>query len=256
MFFGFVTQQCLSVQIGEQILLGVAWCREDEVRLFEKHPEVFMFDVTMQTNNEKRPLGIAASVDQNMNVFTPLRVFMPSQQAWVMDWIFGTCIPMLLGKENLERTQIVLTDGDRQMYGAFDNNQKEHYPNAHHALCMYHLINKGIERVKCMFRRYDKPRTQDIIHTFKMSCFTWFQIGGVETLWEYNVSEKALVDWLSDLMGDEKEDKDIRHNAGVLQNFLRQCVLPHKRRYLVVERNGKRTLDYRSNSALEGKSQK
>jgi MULE transposase domain len=241
------------VQVGEQILLGVAWCREDEVALFEKHPEVFMFDVTMQTNNERRPLGIAAGVDQNMNVFTPLRVFMPSQQAWVMDWIFGTCIPLLLGKDSLDRTQIVLTDGDRQMYGAFDSHKEEHYPNADHALCMYHLINKGIERQKCKIRRPDKPRVIEIIHTFKMSCFTWFQIGGVETMWEYRVSEKALKDWLHDLQTDELEDKDVRHNAGVLESFLIQYVLPHKKRFLVVNRTGKRTLDYRSNSALEGK---
>ena len=240
--------------MDDQILLGVAWAREDEVRLFEMHPEVFMFDVTMQTNCERRPLGIGASVDQNMNVFTPFRVFMPSQQAWVMEWIFGTCIPTLLGQENIKRTQLVLTDGDRQMFGAFDNNQVEFYPKAQHGLCMYHLINKGLERLKCKLRRQDKKRVNDILYTFKTSCFTWFQIGGVETLEEYAVSEKALRQWLMDLHTDQKEDKDVRHNAMVLDNFLMNNVLPHKKRFLICLRNGKRTLDYRSNSALEGES--
>ena len=87
-----------------------------------------MFDVTHQTNEEKRPLGIAAAVDQNMEIFTPFRVFMPSQQQWVFDWIFRSCIPVLMGPHILERTQLVLTDGDKQMYGAFDNVRKRFIP--------------------------------------------------------------------------------------------------------------------------------
>jgi hypothetical protein len=38
-----------------------------------------MFDVTFGTNTESRPLSVSASMDGNMNVFTPFRVFMPSQ---------------------------------------------------------------------------------------------------------------------------------------------------------------------------------
>jgi len=114
--------------VGEQILLGAAWCHEDEVRLFELHPEVFMFNVTMQTNCERWPLGIGTEVDQNMNVFTPIRVFMLAQHSWVMEWIFCTCLPTLLGKESLSRMQLVLTDGDKQMHGAFDNNQADFCP--------------------------------------------------------------------------------------------------------------------------------
>jgi len=65
---------CKTVQVGQKILLGAAWHREDERTLFEKHPEVLMFDVTHQTNDEKRPLGIAAVVDQNMEIVTPFCV--------------------------------------------------------------------------------------------------------------------------------------------------------------------------------------
>ena len=243
------------MQVGQSILLGVAWCREDERVLFEKHPEVFMFDVTHQTNNEKRPLGIAAAVDQNMEIFTPFRVYMPSQQQWVFDWIFRSCIPTLMGPDILERTQLVLTDGDKQMYGAFDNVQEAFYPNAQHGLCMYHLVNKGLERLKCRFRRQDKARVNNLLHTFKTSVFTWFCLGGVETLEEFAMSRTALKKWLSDLQEDGSEDEDVRHNAGVLQGFLLQNILPHKNRFLVCLRVGRRTLDYRSNSALEGVNQ-
>lgn len=240
--------------MGQKILLGVAWCREDERILFEKHPHVLMFDCTHQTNSERRPLGIAAGVDQNMEVFTPFRVFMPSQQQWVFDWIFRSCIPTLMGPAILERTMLVLTDGDKQMYGAFDNVQEAFYPNARHALCMYHLVNKGIERIKCRLRRQDKKRVNDLIHTFKTSVFTWFQVGGVESLQEFAMSREALEEWLTNLQQDEEEDGDVRHNALVLQEFLLKCILPHKKRFLVCLRNGSMTLDYRANSALEGKS--
>jgi len=241
------------VQVGNKILLGVAWCREDERILFEKHPELLMFDVTHQTNEEKRPLGIAAAVDQNMEIFTPFRVFMPSQQQWVFDWIFRSCIPVLMGPHILERTQLVLTDGDKQMYGAFDNVKEAFYPNAKHGLCMFHLVNKGLERIKCKLRRQDKTRVNNMLHTFKTSVFTWFQLGGVKNLPEFGMSRAALRKWLSDLQDDEDEDEDVRHNAMVLQDFLLQCILPHKNRFLVCLRIGGRTLDYRANSALEGK---
>jgi MULE transposase domain len=245
----------VSYQVGQKILLGVAWCREDERILFEKHPEVFMFDCTHQTNSERRPLGIGAGVDQNMEIFTPFCVFMPSQQQWVFDWIFRCCIPTLMGPGILERTQLVLTDGDKQMYGAFDNVQEAFYPNAKHGLCMYHLVNKGIERVQCRLRRQDKTRVNDLVHTFKTSIFTWFQLGGVETIEEFAVSRKALNDWLKNLQLDGEEDEDVRHNSGVLHEFLLRCILPHKNRFLVCLRVGSRTLDYRANSALEGVNQ-
>lgn len=67
---------------GQKILLAVAWCREDERRLFQMFPEVLMSDVTYQTNTEARPLGLSASIDHGMNVFTPFRVFMRSECQW------------------------------------------------------------------------------------------------------------------------------------------------------------------------------
>jgi hypothetical protein len=50
-----------TLRVGQKILLGVAWCREDERQLFELFPEVLMFDVTFGTNTESQPLGVSAS---------------------------------------------------------------------------------------------------------------------------------------------------------------------------------------------------
>ena len=67
---------------GMKILLAVSWCRENECFLFEIFTDVLMFDVTQSTNTEARPLGLSVSIDHNMKVFTPFRVFMPSECQW------------------------------------------------------------------------------------------------------------------------------------------------------------------------------
>jgi len=67
-----------KLTVVQNILVAAAWAREDEVELFKKFPHVFMFDVTFNTNSEKRPLGVSLGIDGNMNSFSPFCVFMPS----------------------------------------------------------------------------------------------------------------------------------------------------------------------------------
>ena len=148
------------LRVGQKLLLAVAWVRADEKRLFELYPEVLMIDVTYGTNSEGRPLGLTACVDADMRSFTPLRVFMPSECCWVFRWIWATAIPTLLGRQNLTRVQLVLSDGDAKIYEQFNQVKEEIYPNACHGLCIFHLIvqplQKGIKdtgdpNVKAMF---------------------------------------------------------------------------------------------------------
>ena len=123
-----------KVKVGQKILVAAAWAREDEVELFTKFPQVFMFDVTFNTNSEKRPLGVSLGLDGDMKSFSPFRVFMPSKCAWVYNWIFGHVIPNLLGPEACKRINVVLTGGEPALYNGFDQNQKKWYPNAIHQL--------------------------------------------------------------------------------------------------------------------------
>jgi hypothetical protein len=95
-------------------------------------PEVLMGDVTFQTNGEGRPLFVTAAFDAYMNAFTPVRAFLPSECQWVFYWIWRVAIPTLLGRENIARTQLVLTDGDPKMYMPFDSIKEELYPSAIH----------------------------------------------------------------------------------------------------------------------------
>jgi hypothetical protein len=126
--------------VGQKILLAVAWVRADERRLFELFPEVLMLDVTFGTNNEGRPLAVSASMDAELKTFTPVRAFLPSECQWVFQWLWKTAIPILLGKDNLSRVQLVVSDGDSKIYNAFNSVQKDIYPAAIHGLCIFHLV--------------------------------------------------------------------------------------------------------------------
>ena len=144
-----------QLRVGQKILLAVAWVREDEKRLFELYPEVLMMDVTYGTNNDCRPLLLTAAFDSDMKSFTPLRAFLLSECRWVFQWIWATAIPTLLGREYISRVQLVLTDGDVNIYVPFDELKEEFYPNAVHALCMFHKIIQALPKLRLLKRDDD-----------------------------------------------------------------------------------------------------
>jgi hypothetical protein len=49
-------------------------------------PEVTSCDVTMKTNQEKRPFFMMVSKDSENKIFTNMWAFLPSQQQWVFEW--------------------------------------------------------------------------------------------------------------------------------------------------------------------------
>ena len=243
-----------KLSVGDNIMIASAWCREDERLLFEKYPEVFMFDVTFGTNNEKRPLGIGAAFDGNMNTFTPLRVFMPSQCRWVFNWIFGRAMPLLFGADVLDRINLFLTDGDRTMYGAFDSVQPELYRRARHSLCMFHLVVQGVNSLKPKLKGWDTANVRNLLETFKQFLFSWMRVGEVESVEEYLESKRCLEKWLAWLKENHASEA-VRHNIDILSDFLTKRILPHKDRWLACLRQDHLTLHQRTTSALEGVNQ-
>ena len=71
----------------EKILLGLAWTSSQEQAMFSKFPEVIAADVTLQTNTEKRPVFMVAGRDNCNQTFTFLKAYLPSESAWVFDWL-------------------------------------------------------------------------------------------------------------------------------------------------------------------------
>lgn len=242
----------LKVDAGQKILIGVAWATQRERRMFDLFPEILQIDVTHQTNREGRPLAVTCSFDGNREVFTPVRAFLPSECKWVFNWLFAEAIPTLLGKEALRRTQLVLSDGDPKIYLSFDANQAELYPNAKHALCLYHLVNQGTERLSVKLMHSRDGETKAMLQYFNNWIYTWSKLGGVETYAEFLQSRDLLKKWLSDVQKHPKNTVAARHNAVVLHDHLEKCILIHESRILLCLRGRRLTLDQRTTSALEG----
>ena len=53
-------------------------------------------------------------------MFTVLRAFLPSEQAWAFQWLFNSVFPQLLGKKALSDVKIMVTDGDAQETSQLD----------------------------------------------------------------------------------------------------------------------------------------
>ena len=239
-----------ELQVGQEIMLAVAWCRDDERRLFELYPEVLLFDVTFGTNREGRPLGMSCAFDQNMNTFIPVRVYMPSECQWVFQWIFESAIPALFPKDALDRMQLFLTDGDVKMYDAFDQCREKHYPNAIHGLCLHHLLQPLKKLTE--LRERGETSVEAMVNTFRCWILSWTSLGGPETDREFEHSVSGLRSWLRNWQ--TSVSAVLRHNAVVLDTFLTKNIMKHKRRWWFAGRGRVMTLNQRTTSALESQN--
>ena len=97
-------------------LLIFFWLTDEELRLVQMFPECFAFDVTSQTNKEKRDLFTGTGKTGDNKCFTACRAFMPSQKRWVFALIWKVCVPMMWGPTVTEQVRLILTDGDADEY--------------------------------------------------------------------------------------------------------------------------------------------
>jgi hypothetical protein len=248
-----------ELRVGQKILLGCAWCREDERRLFQMFPEVLMVDVTMATNNQRLPLFVSSSPGPSMKVFTPVRAFLPSQCRWVFMWMFGSVIPTLMGKQACSRVELVLSDGDNKTCDSFEAHKDRLCPKAKHGLCMCHLVAKQINECGSRLKGRDEAVVKDQLVTFKYWVFTWMRLGGIETEEEFNKSHELLKEWLGafkvpDLNEAGNLERILHMNAEHLETILLN-LLNHKPRWLILERKDLMHLQQKTTSPLEGVNQ-
>ena len=80
-------------------------------------------DVTAETNNEGRALFLVAGKDGNNCGFTAARIFPPSEQMWVFQWIFYYAVPTLFSSSVIQCNQLCVTDGNKQVYNSLNQLQ-------------------------------------------------------------------------------------------------------------------------------------
>jgi hypothetical protein len=101
------------------------------------------WDMTLKTNSEKHPLlFLVCGKDPENQTFTNLWAFMLSEWIWVFDWLYTRAIPHLLGKQILQWTNILLTNGDKNKYGPLQAQiQNGTLGMSQHTLCGFHLVD-------------------------------------------------------------------------------------------------------------------
>lgn len=106
----------MGISASQKLLLIFMWVTDEELRLLSMHPEFLAWDVTSQTNKQKRDLFIGAGKDGNNKGFHACHAFLPSQKRWVFSVMFSLCLPALVGRDVLKRNCLSITDGDRDEF--------------------------------------------------------------------------------------------------------------------------------------------
>ena len=109
----------LKLAKSKKLLLLFMWITDEELRLLKMHPESISWDVTHQTNKQKRDLFVGVAKDGNNHGFHVCHAFLPSQKRWVFSIIFRLCIPRLWGLDIVKRNRLSMTDGDTDEYVPF-----------------------------------------------------------------------------------------------------------------------------------------
>lgn len=54
-------------------------------------------------------------------------------------------------------------------------------PNSKNQLCTYHLVSKGLKKLKSQLLGWDRTVVKNQVATFKHWIFSWMKFGGIET---------------------------------------------------------------------------
>ena len=84
-------------------------------------PTTLGFNVTHETNAEKRPLARDTIITPDKRIVTVFNALIPSEAAWVFCWILKTTLPQLVdNKKTMADMYMDLNDEDKQIYLQID----------------------------------------------------------------------------------------------------------------------------------------
>lgn len=180
-----------------KILIAAACMSPEEFCDYMRFPEVIFVDATHKTNNEGRPLFLVFGRDSNGKAFIIIKIFMPNETASFYRWVFLDAIPSMLGKNNLLRTNFIITDGDSQEINAVNESFFLYFSNTIHDRCGYHRIEKSYkDHVSGNYIFINEEKAKCIILEIKIWVRSW--INGDTCLHhnQYKMSKNMLLSYI------------------------------------------------------------
>ncbi len=247
-------RESFSNAIDEPIWIALAYVTPQSRRLFRMYPHVLKFDVTMGTNDEKRPLLIVSGRTPWGENFIVMRVYLPNERAWVFRWVFQMALPKLLGTEYLLLVNLAITDGDSQEFQQLDIAIHNHLKNAKRRRCSYHIIHRGWinngPSGRGIVDQDKSPQWLNLVNVIMRWLFSWVNAGPCPTKEHYQISKALLQKFLEKSpMVKNTIATDVVQRV---YKFLRENVEPHEMHYAHFKFRESLHFHDHSNSALEG----
>jgi hypothetical protein len=123
----------------ERRLERLFWCDGESRMNYEVFGDVLAFDATYRKNKYNCPFVVFSGVNHHNQtiVFATAIVTRETEETYV--WLLEQLLTAMKGKHPLS----VITDGDTTMKNAI----KRTFPNAHHRLCVWHLLRNASANV-------------------------------------------------------------------------------------------------------------
>jgi hypothetical protein len=137
--------QCeLKIHDTQEMMVGIAYGMPFELEQFGLfHVSMLHIDATSDSNKEEHPLVTVTSKDSCGHMFFVLCACLPSEQSWAYKWLFQTVFPTLVGKDFLEKTNIVVIDGDSQVSTQLEEALIKYFSNVYRLRRLWHIIDRG-----------------------------------------------------------------------------------------------------------------
>ena len=234
-----------------RVMVGAAWMRREDLLKFLRFPEVLFIDATHKSNNEGRPLLLICGRDSNGKVFVVLRILMPNETASFYRWVFLDLLPSMLGKDNLKRVVLTLTDGDAQEFNAVDEAIFRYINKTLRGRCMQHILEKSYEKDGPLDSDFnEKAKGKAIALEVKRWVRSWSNGESCGLDSQYHLSKQLLLSELNNnaVVRQTLGDVAIRK----LVRWIQHSILDHELQYAFYRKLYIRCFDEYVTNATEG----
>ena len=186
-------------------------------------------------------------------IFTILRCFIPNEQAWIFRWLLLTALPLLLGKD-LERINMIISDGDSQEIAQINNLINLLQTPAKRHQCAWHVVDRSWNRFVYSVPKAGKKFRRKLLsysETSRKIIFQWlysWMTRACKTVAEYNVSYLLFVHYLESESLLKKLGEEVVES---IKAMFRKAVYPHQTNFVFHLRQNLFAFEEYTNSTQE-----